>query len=278
MLPLSCFPHTITCHVTNIQYSHICVFSFYITQIFLESPSINHLQHRVRLVNCIKMIFLYFPTFLKLPQGSNSLIINSLTAPNSSHPAKQAFVFVVFLFLNIYPIFDVAGKRHFLLPSEVSCSFFKPLLNIPNIPYIFFSLFPSTEIHKNLISPLEGDTKEEKLHKKHTDLKQKMKDINHGFERLRKLSHEGFTEDSGERGGNHRTRPGPSSKRLRCPLAASWAVIGFIRKRFWGKKKKGQKSASGQCWTADPGNVELFISGNIHFPSSESFPCSVLRV
>lgn len=49
-----------------------------------------------------------------------------------------------------------------------------------------------------MISPLEGDAKEPGLHKKHTDLKQRMRDLNHGFERLRKLSHEGFTEDSGE--------------------------------------------------------------------------------
>lgn len=52
------------------------------------------------------------------------------------------------------------------------------------------------EIHKNVISPLEGDTKEHVLHQKHTDLKQKMRDLNQGFERLRKISHEGFTEDS----------------------------------------------------------------------------------
>nr|XP_040042156.1 alpha-2-macroglobulin receptor-associated protein [Gasterosteus aculeatus aculeatus] len=52
------------------------------------------------------------------------------------------------------------------------------------------------EIHKNVISPLEGDTKEHVLHQKHTDLKQKMRDLSQGFERLRKLSHEGFTEDS----------------------------------------------------------------------------------
>ncbi|XP_055365745.1 alpha-2-macroglobulin receptor-associated protein isoform X2 [Betta splendens] len=52
------------------------------------------------------------------------------------------------------------------------------------------------EIHKNVISPLEGDTKEHALHQKHTDLKEKMRDLNQGFERLRKLSHEGFTEDS----------------------------------------------------------------------------------
>ncbi|CAJ1053771.1 alpha-2-macroglobulin receptor-associated protein [Xyrichtys novacula] len=52
------------------------------------------------------------------------------------------------------------------------------------------------EVHKNVISPLEGDVKEHVLHQRHTDLKQKMRDLNQGFERLRKLSHEGFTEDS----------------------------------------------------------------------------------
>ncbi|XP_063740780.1 alpha-2-macroglobulin receptor-associated protein isoform X1 [Eleginops maclovinus] len=52
------------------------------------------------------------------------------------------------------------------------------------------------EIHKNVISPLEGDTKEHVLHQRHSDLKQKMTDLNQGFERLRKLSHEGFTTDS----------------------------------------------------------------------------------
>ncbi|XP_072240544.1 alpha-2-macroglobulin receptor-associated protein [Leuresthes tenuis] len=52
------------------------------------------------------------------------------------------------------------------------------------------------EIHKNVISPLEGDTKEHVLQQKHTELKEKMRDLNHGFERLRKISHEGFTEDS----------------------------------------------------------------------------------
>uniref|UniRef100_A0A8C7J030 Low density lipoprotein receptor-related protein associated protein 1 n=1 Tax=Oncorhynchus kisutch TaxID=8019 RepID=A0A8C7J030_ONCKI len=53
-----------------------------------------------------------------------------------------------------------------------------------------------TEIHKNVISPLEGEVKQHVLHQKHTDLKDKMRDLNQGFERLRKLSHEGFSEDS----------------------------------------------------------------------------------
>ncbi|XP_075893682.1 alpha-2-macroglobulin receptor-associated protein [Nelusetta ayraudi] len=52
------------------------------------------------------------------------------------------------------------------------------------------------EIHKNVISPAEGDTKEHVLHQKHTDLKQKMRDLNQGFQRLRKISHEGFSEGS----------------------------------------------------------------------------------
>uniref|UniRef100_A0AAY5KBI7 Low density lipoprotein receptor-related protein associated protein 1 n=1 Tax=Esox lucius TaxID=8010 RepID=A0AAY5KBI7_ESOLU len=52
------------------------------------------------------------------------------------------------------------------------------------------------EIHKNVITQLEGEVKEHVLHQKHTDLKDKMRDLNQGFERLRKLSHEGFSEDS----------------------------------------------------------------------------------
>ncbi|KAM3865133.1 alpha-2-macroglobulin receptor-associated protein [Diretmus argenteus] len=52
------------------------------------------------------------------------------------------------------------------------------------------------ELHKNVISPLEGEAKEHVLHQKHTELKLKMRDLNQGFERLRKLSHEGFSEDS----------------------------------------------------------------------------------
>lgn len=52
------------------------------------------------------------------------------------------------------------------------------------------------EGHKNVISPLEEDVKEHVLHQKHKDLKEKMRDLNQGFERLRRLSHEGFTEDS----------------------------------------------------------------------------------
>ncbi|KAL3067417.1 alpha-2-macroglobulin receptor-associated protein isoform X2 [Trematomus bernacchii] len=52
------------------------------------------------------------------------------------------------------------------------------------------------EIHKNEISALEGDTKEHVLHQKHSDLKQKMSNLNQGFERLRKISREGFSTDS----------------------------------------------------------------------------------
>uniref|UniRef100_A0AAZ3QPR6 Low density lipoprotein receptor-related protein associated protein 1 n=1 Tax=Oncorhynchus tshawytscha TaxID=74940 RepID=A0AAZ3QPR6_ONCTS len=50
------------------------------------------------------------------------------------------------------------------------------------------------EIHKNVISPLEGEVKQHVLHQKHTDLKDKMRDLNQGFERLRKLSYEEFKE------------------------------------------------------------------------------------
>ncbi|XP_051992976.1 alpha-2-macroglobulin receptor-associated protein-like [Xyrauchen texanus] len=52
------------------------------------------------------------------------------------------------------------------------------------------------EIHKNIISPLEGEGKEHVLHQKHSDLKQRMRDLNQAFERLRKITHEGYSADS----------------------------------------------------------------------------------
>uniref|UniRef100_A0A8C5P6C7 LDL receptor related protein associated protein 1 n=1 Tax=Leptobrachium leishanense TaxID=445787 RepID=A0A8C5P6C7_9ANUR len=48
------------------------------------------------------------------------------------------------------------------------------------------------EVHKNVISPDEYVVKEDVLHSKHTDLKDKLQSINQGYERLRKLSHEGY--------------------------------------------------------------------------------------
>uniref|UniRef100_A0AAY4APC8 Alpha-2-macroglobulin receptor-associated protein n=1 Tax=Denticeps clupeoides TaxID=299321 RepID=A0AAY4APC8_9TELE len=52
------------------------------------------------------------------------------------------------------------------------------------------------EIQKNVISPLEGDGKDHVLHQKHADLKQRMRDLNHGFERLRRISNEGYSQES----------------------------------------------------------------------------------
>ncbi|XP_072262989.1 alpha-2-macroglobulin receptor-associated protein [Pyxicephalus adspersus] len=48
------------------------------------------------------------------------------------------------------------------------------------------------KIHKNVISPDEHDLKTDFLHGKHADLKEKLHSINQGYERLRKLSHEGY--------------------------------------------------------------------------------------
>ncbi|XP_039607559.1 alpha-2-macroglobulin receptor-associated protein [Polypterus senegalus] len=52
------------------------------------------------------------------------------------------------------------------------------------------------EIHKNVISPSEMEIKEHVLHEKHADLKEKLRNINQGFERLRRLSHQGYGQDS----------------------------------------------------------------------------------
>ncbi|NXU46951.1 AMRP protein, partial [Drymodes brunneopygia] len=54
------------------------------------------------------------------------------------------------------------------------------------------------DIHKNLISPSEENlVKEEILHNKHRELKEKLRSINQGFERLRKVSHQGYDTSSG---------------------------------------------------------------------------------
>ncbi|NWI06592.1 AMRP protein, partial [Tichodroma muraria] len=54
------------------------------------------------------------------------------------------------------------------------------------------------DIHKNVISPSEENlVKEEILHNKHRELKEKLRSINQGFERLRKVSHQGYDTTSG---------------------------------------------------------------------------------
>ncbi|XP_068132318.1 alpha-2-macroglobulin receptor-associated protein [Hyperolius riggenbachi] len=51
------------------------------------------------------------------------------------------------------------------------------------------------EMHKNVINPDEHEVKTSYLHSKHADLKDKLRSINQGYDRLRKLSHEGYTGD-----------------------------------------------------------------------------------
>ncbi|XP_064420229.1 alpha-2-macroglobulin receptor-associated protein [Latimeria chalumnae] len=52
------------------------------------------------------------------------------------------------------------------------------------------------ELDKNVITSSEHPLKDDILHSKHTELKDKLKNINQGFERLRKLSYQGFDLDS----------------------------------------------------------------------------------
>ncbi|XP_015266887.1 PREDICTED: alpha-2-macroglobulin receptor-associated protein [Gekko japonicus] len=54
------------------------------------------------------------------------------------------------------------------------------------------------DISKNVIDPLEEEEalKEELLHQKHRELKEKMQSINQGFERLRRVSHQGYDASS----------------------------------------------------------------------------------
>ncbi|KAL8204144.1 UNVERIFIED_CONTAM: Alpha-2-macroglobulin receptor-associated protein [Gekko kuhli] len=64
---------------------------------------------------------------------------------------------------------------------------------------LFLETVSRTEdISKNVIDPLEAEEglKEELLHQKHRELKEKMQSINQGFERLRRVSHQGYDASS----------------------------------------------------------------------------------
>ncbi|XP_054842793.1 alpha-2-macroglobulin receptor-associated protein [Eublepharis macularius] len=53
------------------------------------------------------------------------------------------------------------------------------------------------DISKNVISPMEEEAlKEDLLHQKHRELKEKLQSINQGFERLRHVSHQGYDATS----------------------------------------------------------------------------------
>ncbi|XP_037685239.1 alpha-2-macroglobulin receptor-associated protein [Choloepus didactylus] len=53
------------------------------------------------------------------------------------------------------------------------------------------------ETHENVISPSEtGPAKEAVLHSKHAELKDRLRAINQGFDRLRRVSHRGYEADS----------------------------------------------------------------------------------
>lgn len=55
------------------------------------------------------------------------------------------------------------------------------------------------DVHKNMINPVEDESvaKTELLHRKHSELKEQLHSINQGFERLRKVSHQGYDSASG---------------------------------------------------------------------------------
>ncbi|KAM3848440.1 alpha-2-macroglobulin receptor-associated protein isoform 1-T1 [Vipera latastei] len=54
------------------------------------------------------------------------------------------------------------------------------------------------DVHKNMINPVEDESvaKTELLHRKHSELKEQLHSINQGFERLRKVSHQGYDSSS----------------------------------------------------------------------------------
>lgn len=142
-------------------------------------------EEKARPVKCHNVFTVFFIATTK-PSLWNAVVLCLFYCSNILHP-----FFLFFLLSSLIPpsLPPRSRPRSHLNRPLLTC----PVTSSPP------RLFASAEIHKNVISPLEGDAKEHVLHQKHTDLKQKMRDLNQGFERLRKLSHEGFTEDSGER-------------------------------------------------------------------------------
>lgn len=64
-----------------------------------------------------------------------------------------------------------------------------------------------TEIQENVISPLDvSRVKEDVLHSKHAELKDRLRGIHQGYDRLRRVSHQGYGAEAGER-GEHPTPP-----------------------------------------------------------------------
>lgn len=55
------------------------------------------------------------------------------------------------------------------------------------------------EIQENVISPLDvSRVKEDMLHSKHAELKDRLRGINQAYDRLRKVSHQGYGPETGE--------------------------------------------------------------------------------
>lgn len=55
------------------------------------------------------------------------------------------------------------------------------------------------EIQENIISPLDvSRVKEDMLHSKHAELKDRLRGINQAYDRLRKVSHQGYGTETGE--------------------------------------------------------------------------------
>lgn len=80
------------------------------------------------------------------------------------------------------------------------------------------------DVHKNTIDwPAEEESaaRKELLHRKHSELKEQLHSINQGFERLRKVSHQGYDSASGKHSIPLRGSPG-TGERGGGDLPLSW--------------------------------------------------------
>lgn len=115
-------------------------------------------------------------------------------------PGKEAVPTVVSVALQDHGtgMFSARNESEFELPSS-GHSRQCPRRAGRRLPASWCPAFGFTEIHENVISPLDlSDIKGNVLHSRHTELKEKLRSINQGLERLRRVSRQGYSTEAGE--------------------------------------------------------------------------------
>lgn len=79
----------------------------------------------------------------------------------------------------------------------------------------------STEVQGNAISPSDMSRMQEEaeLYSRHAELKDRLRGISQGYDRLRKVSHQGYSAEAGELGTGLAPRTSPQCRLLSLPFS-----------------------------------------------------------